>query len=252
GVELYFLEYFNPNVVRIPAHVIAGEIDEHDVFSVLLLIGGEFTCQFRSFLVVSSPPESTCDGINVRFALADLQLRLRRSAHAFETGFVEIQEVRRRIDRPQSPIDIELITCKTTSEPTRQYDLENITPKAMFLALFYYPEEFLIRVVGFFRAVDPERIRRKTVARDDLFDAIQCGGFARVYRVLEQAKLICKVVGNAHISINLVLNVGDDMLPPGHLYVFKISHTDIGHVAKEGAIDMLDPNFRVRLKRLPE
>src|SRR5690606_89081 len=64
--------------------------------------------------------------------------------------------------------------------------------------------------------------------------------------------LISKMVDYDYISIELVLNVGDERLPWRDRDIFEITYAVIGHVSEKGTVYVLGMNLRVRLERIPE
>src|SRR5690606_7008105 len=119
----------------VTAEVVPGEIDQHDVLRTLLRIGFKGLSNLFVLLQITGPLEGTGYWINGRFALPDGQLRFWRRAEQPKATVVEIKQIRRRIDGPECPVNVELVAQEWRGKAPGRNDLKYVAAVNMPLKL---------------------------------------------------------------------------------------------------------------------
>ena len=101
------------------------------MFGVFLGIGEERLCQFVVFAGI--PRASGCpgNGIDIGASVLYLAVGLGRGSENTESAEIEIEEVGRRVDGTECPVNLEVVAGKGLDEPAGENDLEDITPQAV-------------------------------------------------------------------------------------------------------------------------
>ena len=110
-----------------PAHVVAGEVDEHGVLRQLLLVGEQVRLQRRVLDRVGRAGPGPGDGPRRDHAVAHTHEQLGRRAEHRATGpEVDGEQVRRRVDAPQRAVDLEGPDRAGQAEAPREHGLEHL------------------------------------------------------------------------------------------------------------------------------
>ena len=92
---------------RHPAQIVARQIDQHDVLGVLLGIGEQDPLELQIPVAIGAARARARDGAKLRVAAVGLHQRLGRRAHHRDVAELAEEHVRRGIEQPQRPIDLE-------------------------------------------------------------------------------------------------------------------------------------------------
>ena len=115
-----------------PRKIVAGQINEHEVFGPLLLIGEKVIGQLAVPLWCIAAGAATGDGVTKHASFGHFDQRLGRrpdnSENLARRG-LEAQQihVRRRVERPQHPIHVDTRCDQRCVEPLRHNDLKDIS-----------------------------------------------------------------------------------------------------------------------------
>ena len=92
-----------------PAHVVAGEVDEHDVLGALLRVLGQLGGHAPVVALGAAPAAGPGDGTADDPAVEQLHHRLGRRADQRRLGVAHEVHVRRRVDLAQHPVHVERV-----------------------------------------------------------------------------------------------------------------------------------------------
>ena len=107
-----------------PAEVVAGQVDEHDVFGPLLRVGHQVGRERGVLVGGGAAPAGAGDGVQQRPAAGHLEVRLGRRADDVEAVEPKQVHVWRGVRRPQHPVDVQRVGLGGALEPLRHNDLE--------------------------------------------------------------------------------------------------------------------------------
>jgi hypothetical protein len=117
-----------------PAHVVAGQVDQHDVLGPLLgvldQLGGQAGGRARRCC-----PGSGCRRSAGRSPVpsSSCTMRLGRTAHQGQLGLAHEVHVRARVDLAQHPVDVERIGVELEVEALGQHHLEDVAGEDVLL-----------------------------------------------------------------------------------------------------------------------
>ena len=109
-----------------PAHVVAAQIDEHDVLGALLGIGKQIRDELFVLLIVPAARPRAGNGTHLQAAVFHAHEHFRRRAD--HRGVAQRQEIHvgRRVDEPQDPVQVKGIGLHAHGKALRQHHLENV------------------------------------------------------------------------------------------------------------------------------
>src|SRR5690606_899612 len=252
-VVLNFLKHLNRYVLRIPAHVIAGQVDEHHMLGVFLLISRKSIGYLGVFLIVSGAAECSGNWVYVCRPLLYEQLSFGRRPEEFDITIIIIEEVGRRIDGAEGSIHIEFVAVKGTRKSAREHYLKHISAETMLLPFLNDTQKLFVSQVRFFFSCTGEAIGCKQVTEDYLFDLFQTNARISIPLpvVLKQSQFIRKVIHHNDIPIDLVQDIRHRNILLCNVDILKVTYCVIGHIAKEPTVDV--SRIRIRhSKRLAE
>ncbi len=103
-----------------PGEVVTAEVDEHHVLRPVLLRPEQ------AIGVPGARPRRARDRVDARPAAVRLHQRLRRGADEREVAELEQEEVGRRVDPTERPVQLECARRRRTLDPLREHDLERV------------------------------------------------------------------------------------------------------------------------------
>lgn len=131
GVELHVFVEVYLHIVAISTEIVAGKVDKHHMFGILLRVVAQELCSLAISLAVARPLGGTCNGVDESLLSIDAIVRLRTRAKDAETTKIEVEQIRRRIDTPEGTIEHEVVALIMLDEAPRDDYLEDVTPQAM-------------------------------------------------------------------------------------------------------------------------
>src|SRR5690606_5169438 len=132
------------------------------------------------------------------------QLRLRRRTEKFKITIVEIKQVRRWIDRPQRPVNIEFVTGKCYRKCSRRHDLKNIATLYMFLHLHNQRFELFVGHIGTFLALALETIFREVFILIKVFQTLHIT-LLSIQKVFKEIQLVAEMIYRDDVFVNMIL-----------------------------------------------
>ena len=114
------------------AHVVAAEVDEHQVLGALLLIGDELGAHRLVLFGRSAAPPRPGDRTHGHLPTADAHEKLRRAADQLHAVEDQVVHVRRRIDHPEGAIQRFRREIVWHLDPPRQQNLKGIAGDDVF------------------------------------------------------------------------------------------------------------------------
>ena len=92
------------------AHIISAEVDQHDMFCLLLLVGQKILFQRQVFLPGLSPPAGAGNGPELDLVAFQTDHHFRRAPHKDHAVHLQVEEVGRGIDASKGAINIKGLT----------------------------------------------------------------------------------------------------------------------------------------------
>ena len=135
-------------VVGDAADVVAAEIEQHQMFGALLLVGEEFGGEALVLGLVGAAPARAGDRADRHLALAHAHENFRARADDLKAAEVEEAQKRRRIDAAQRAIEREGGQSERRGEALRQHHLKDVAGANIFLGALDHLEEARGRGVG--------------------------------------------------------------------------------------------------------
>ncbi len=108
-------------------NVVATEIDEHHVLGALLGVGEQLALESRVLVARRAAAARAGDRPDRHRAVLQPHQDLRGSADHLEVAEIEIEHVRRRVDRTQGAIQRERRSAKRTRQALRQHHLHDVS-----------------------------------------------------------------------------------------------------------------------------
>ncbi|TLD05191.1 uncharacterized protein PgNI_09741 [Pyricularia grisea] len=106
--------------------VVAGQVDQHDVLGAVLEARRQLVGQPLVLLGRGAPLDCAGDGVRDDAAALALDQQLRAGADDLEVGAVDVEQVRRRVDGPQVPVDVERVKVRGAGEALRRHGLDDV------------------------------------------------------------------------------------------------------------------------------
>ena len=116
-----------------PAHVVAGQVHEHDVLGHLLGMLAQLGTQSAVLLLRSAPVAGAGDRPGDDLAVQQLHHRLGRRPHEGHLAMAEQVHVRARVDLAEHPVDVEGVGVELEVETLRQDHLEDVAGEDVLL-----------------------------------------------------------------------------------------------------------------------
>ena len=135
AVVLRLFVELHVRVVAIPAQVIPCQIYQHHVFGILLRVGQQGFGQCGIRLFVSTSAGGAGNGVDGGLSLFNLAMRFGRGTENPETAEIKIEQVRRRIDASQRPVEGEIIALIALDETSGKHNLKHVASLAVGNAL---------------------------------------------------------------------------------------------------------------------
>ena len=126
-------------------HVIASEIDQHDMFRAFFFVGEKFGSKRVIFLFGLPSPTRSGNRTNINSTINGPHVDFRRTSHERKVRRFIDEHVRRWIDVSQCAIKINRRSIKVCFESLTRHDLKGITSRDVFLGLHHHALVFLLR-----------------------------------------------------------------------------------------------------------
>lgn len=135
AVILHLLVEIHFYIVAVARKVVAGEVDEHDVFSVFFGVVVQVLGISGILLWISGTLGGAGNGVDVGMTAFDAAVGFRRRTEDAETAEVEVKQVRRWVDAAQGAIEFEVVTHEALFEAAGEDNLENVSTQTVGNAL---------------------------------------------------------------------------------------------------------------------
>ena len=135
AVVLRLFVELHVRVVAIPAQVIPCQVYQHHVFGILLRVGQQGFGQCGIRLFVSTSAGGAGNGVDGGLSRFNLAMRFGRGTENPETAEIKIEQVRRRIDASQCPVEGEIIAFIALDETSGKHNLKHVASFAVGNAL---------------------------------------------------------------------------------------------------------------------
>ncbi len=112
---------------RHPAHVVAGQVDEHDVLGALFRVLDELGLEATVLDVVRAAPARPGDRSRHDAPVEELHHRLGRRPDDRDAPLAEEEHVRARVHLAEHPVDVERVASEVEVESLGEHDLEGVT-----------------------------------------------------------------------------------------------------------------------------
>ena len=127
------------------AHVVAAEVDQHQVLGPLLGIGPQLRLQ-RAVLLGRAPAAAGArDRAHVDAAVLEAAEDLRRRADQHRALAAQEEEIGARIDQPQVAVDRERVDLQRDTELLREHHLEDVARLDVLLGPLHHLVKRLAR-----------------------------------------------------------------------------------------------------------
>lgn len=134
---------------RDPAEVVAAEIDQHQVFGAFLLVAEQFVGQFAVQRGSRAAFAGSGDRAHHSRAVLQFHQRLRRGTDQHPFADLQIEGVRRGIDQPQRPVELQRRQVDFGGELQRRHHLDDVAFIDMLFRFFDHIHIIVAAHVGF-------------------------------------------------------------------------------------------------------
>ena len=239
AVELHVFVEVHLHVVTVAAQVVAGEVHEHHVLSILLRVVAQELSGLAVLLGVAGALRSSCDGVDIRCVALNAVVSLRTGTEDAEATEVEIEEIGRRVDGAQGAIEFEVIALVALDKAARDDDLEDIAAQTVLDAA---PDVGLVLLIGERRGGLTDRVEAVRFHICLVHCALQVGKLSvAVVAVLgqgDECHRVVEMVEDDEVAVEDIVDVGCIVLCHRgvlDLDVLEVAHGVEGRVAVEAA-----------------
>ena len=137
---------------RHAAQVVAGQVHQHHVLGVFFHVCQQAGLVFEVRSDIRAARARASDGAQLRATVLQFHERLGRRAHHLQARNVQIEHVRRRVNKAQRTIGLERVHRVLAGETHGQHQLVDVASGNPFLHLGHAFQEFRLRQAGRRRA----------------------------------------------------------------------------------------------------
>ena len=139
GIKLNLFEYLNGNLIRIATHIISRKVYEHHVLRILLSHRPQVSLQSRHLPdhCLTFWMFQRLDKYGRYYYLPGVGAS-GEEPKQLETSIIKIEKIGWWIYWTKRAVHVKLIAPEGGRKPPRQYDLKNISAKAMLFSLINY------------------------------------------------------------------------------------------------------------------
>ena len=199
-VVLHCLVEIDLYVMRIARKVVTGKVNQHDMLGILFRIGKQSFGTLSVQCNVSRAESRACNRVDACMSVGYLAVRFRWRAEDTESSEVEVKQIGRGIDAPESPVNLEVVSFERLFEPAAQHDLENVSTETMTDAFAHHCFIFFPADRRCLRAGSLEVIRSIVPVFYQGLYLLQTGVFAGLHQ-LDERQFIFEVVEDKYILI---------------------------------------------------
>ena len=126
GIVLDLFEDLHLYQIGGSGEVISCQVHQHHVLSIFLRVVVKLSCQLGILGIVACATEGTSDWVEGGFLIFDHNLCFGGTPKDLEGTVVEVEEVRRRIDRAEGTVDVKLVSFEGRGKASGEHQLEYI------------------------------------------------------------------------------------------------------------------------------
>ena len=135
AIKLHILIEIYLYAMAVAAQVVARQIYQHHVLSILLRVVAEELGSLSILLHIACATGGSCYRVNKCLVAHDAVVGFRRRAEDAESAEIEIEEIWRWVDAAQGTIELEVIALVLLDEAAADNNLEDIAPQTVLDAL---------------------------------------------------------------------------------------------------------------------